>query len=382
MLIPSPALRTWHKKAYKMLAGLVVVEHCVFFLSIPITLFHALGMSLSDCLAHYECTGIRYSAWTTVSGSNTERVQRMQSKDLSVHLGSDRVGLFISFLVFLGLGVLLLGGYVYGEVVRKKAPVSGKTRPSISLFQNRKLLLKLMACVSLAQFVCSVVGLSLLSSWLVAPTLMALATAQPLYNLNASLTREATITRFQLRKIFQICLALLFFWLYCAGGGAAMSVISALNVSIDGSASWSYRGAVTQILVLLALHLIFSVSSGIGVYVHLSITDVIESLFQTKKRDIDILEKGEAVQTRPHECVDVPCGAVPEPATVQATITNEPTMEWGAKQCASCCTNQPDIVLVPCGHSVICGDCSKVLLTITGFRCPLCCAQVHDASRF
>ena len=370
----SPTLRGWHKKAYKMLAGLVVVEHCVYFMSIPIILFHAVGISMSDCLTSPICTGLPYNTWTTVDETSTQRIQRKTSQNLEVRITSGSYDLFVTFLVFLSGSVALLAAYVYSEMVRKKLPAAGKTRPWISLFSNRQLLIRCMMCASLGDLICAAVGLSTLSSWLVGPLLLALTSAYPLFKLKSLLTKDPTITRFQLRRVFQTCLALLFLWLYCAGGGAALSILAPLVSVAQTSSLPFYNDSVVQVAVLSVLHLAFSVCSGVGIYVHLSVTDVLESLLQTKKNDLEspvvACEPDAVAQTK--ELGTLESGPEPLP---------EPTMEWGAKHCASCCTKAPDVMLVPCGHSVICGDCSKVLLTIPGFRCPLCCTEILDASR-
>ena len=169
-------------------------------------------------------------------------------------------------------------------------------------------------------------------------------------------------------------MSLLFIWLYCCGAGVSIAFISALPLTSADSGIIISSQSVNQLILLLVFHLVFSCVTAVSMYIHLSLTDTIQSLI---KVNVDA-ENAMPTRPMPHmESIDEDKMTVVMSSDGES-IRPMSVVSWNMKQCASCSTQQANTVLVPCGHSVICTDCAKVLLTIPGFRCPLCCVEVFD----
>ena len=368
----------WHRSAYKLLICLVIIEHCLFFTSLPVVVYHSLGLSLSDCLLKRKCTGSSFGSWVTVSSQGHTRRQEYQSVPVSVAFSNGVLAVFVGYLTVLGTALILDAIYVYTESIRTNPLKAPKGPRDIALFRNRQRLVYGMGGASLLVLVFSIVGQSVLrANWFVFSIALSLVSAYPLWMLSSSLSKEPTITRFQLRKIAQICVGLLFLWLYAAGAGVSTSLLSPLRLTTDEGAPVLDSPSIGQLVLLLVCHLGFSISAAIGIYVHLSITDVVRSLVKTK-------EPFSQHQAEPPaaEAQSIPKSQDEDVATVvmgeTESVRQPSVLSWHMRQCASCSTRYPNTVLVPCGHSVICSDCSKALMTIPGFRCPICTVPVYD----
>jgi hypothetical protein len=364
-------VRSWQKKAYKLLSGLTIVEHCVFFTSVPIMLYHALGLSMSECLSSKTCFGSEYSSWVTVSVKDFKvRVQELKSEPVQALLGTSNLAIFSGLLASLVLGVLAVVLYLYGEASRRCAQRSGKVHSRIGVIRRRKLFVRIMGLASFCQLIFSILGVALVrNNWFAACIVLAVLSAYPIYKLFNGLTKDPTITRFQLRKISQRSISLVFIWLYCSGLGISAACISAIDLPSEEIVSLIGKSALAQLILILVFHLVFSILSGAAIYTHLSVTDVIESLAKTKATAS--LDNDHALDQRKQQ-------------TETSTEVHTPdhggqVLPWETTQCASCSINQSNCVLVPCGHSVICSECSRGLMTIPGFRCPVCCTEVIDS---
>ena len=361
----SVPARSWHKRGYKILIAVAIVEHCLFFVTLPVILFHSLGLSLSSCLFDGRCAGMDYNTWITISESDGVRVQELFWTPIIVKLSRAVKITFAAYLAALGMAIITTGMYMYAEAQRQRVPTPPKRRPSISLYVHRVRLVTCMGIASLIQLILSVVGITVIGDhWFAFSVILAAGSGYPLLLLKRNLSNDASITRFQLRKLAQICLCLLFMWLYCAGAGVSLSLISALPLSPAGQPGLVDAESVAMLIVLLVVHLIFSAISAAGIYVHLSITDVVQSLLRAKPDTT--LKRQDTMEMESMRGDDM--------GSIKSIV------EWGSRLCASCSTHSPNTVLVPCGHSVVCSDCCKVLLTIPGFRCPLCCVEVYDCA--
>jgi hypothetical protein len=367
------SLKKWHKYSYRWLIGLMIVEHCLFFCSLPVVLFHSLGLSLSDCLISSGCTGITYDAWVTTYKRNNSRRQELQTIPVSVSLSTAVKVVFGLYLAFLGVSIILEGFYFYAESLRCGKAAPGKR---LSLYRNRRRLSDSMCIANSAQTIVSIIGMALLgANWFALPLALSLISFYPLYRLRKSLSKESIITPFQLRKTATICLSLLFFWLYCCGSGVSASLLSQLPLQTEDSTIIISPQFVAQAVLLLTFHLLFSSVVGVSIYIHISLSDTVQTLIRLTEEP---KQSPPEPITRPAPTMD----SIDEGTVVMmsetASVRQASVVSWNMKQCASCSTRNPDTVLVPCGHSVICSDCSRVLLTIPGFRCPLCCVEVFD----
>lgn len=366
--------RAWHKRGYKILSGLAIIEHGVIFTCIAVVLYHALGLSLTRCLSRGSCQGINFENWQTVSSAGKKfRTQELVSSPVTASISDANMAVFIGFLVSMFLGILVNGVYVYGEACRRSCPPGGKVRPAVSLFGRRKQLVNLMIFVSLLQLIFSIIGAAIIGAgwWFPACIVISFGSWYPLCQLQKGLTKDVTITRFQFRKVSQLCLSLVFLWMYATGLGVYAALVSGVRLTSGEIVSLISGSALVQIVLMLVLHVAISILSFVGIYVHLSITDIIESIRKTD--DASAANDAEKAIPSPPTETGTPQN-VPEYPTPQA-----PPMVWDSPQCASCSTNPSNCILVPCGHSVVCSDCSRVLLTIPGFRCPVCCMEVIDS---
>ena len=358
-------VRTWHKKAYKFLVGLVVVEHCLFFCSLPVMLYHSLGLSLSECLTQRSCYGMNYSTWVTVSSRSNVRTQELQSLPVYVYLTNSALAMFGGYIVTLVAGLIVVGLYLFTESRRRE---SLKSPLSISSLPNRLKLIQGMALTTVTQLIFSIVGLcTMLTNWFVISLVLALVSGYPVHRLWKGLPTEKSTTRLQFRKISQICISLLFLYLYCSGAGIATSLISNSPYHSEETGFIMGGSAVAQLALLIVFHVLFSVLSSLGIYLHLSVTDMMSSILKTS-------ELSKKVSDEPTQGAPV----VVEDGAVCQTADHAAVMDWGHRLCAACSSHETNTVLVPCGHSVICKECSEVLLTIPGFKCPLCCMEVFD----
>ncbi len=350
--------RSWHKRAYKLVSGLTIVEHCVFFTAAPIILYHGLGLSMTECFSMRSCDGMNYSTWVTVSQrSDRLRTQELRSEPVRANLDSGNMAVFGGLLGSLGFALMSISLYIYGESSRR-----GASKTGFSLFRRRIRLVRFMGLASLTQLVFAIIGMTVVgNNWFVASLILSVISVYPIIVLHKGLSKDPTITRFQFRRIVQTSIFLIFVWLYCSGTGVSASLVSGIDLTGEQIFSLAGGSAAAQLILLLVFHLIFSALSATAIYTHLTITDVIESLQRT-------ITKPEVPPTASVCATDI---HTPQPST--------PVMTWESRLCASCSTNQPNCVLVPCGHSVICSDCSRALLTIPGFRCPLCCVEVIDS---
>lgn len=363
-------VRSWHKKAYKLLAGLAIVEHCVFFTCVPIMVYHSLGLSMSRCLSASFCAGMSNMHWVTVSVKDDKvRTQELLTQPVTAHLTADRLAVFGGLLASLAFAILTVVFYMYGEASRRTLSKNGKSRSCLTLFRRRTQLVVSMGCFTLTQLLFGILGIALVkSNWFAGCIVLAGVSLYPVSKLYKGLTKEATITRFQFRKVSQTCVTLVFLWLYCSGCGISSALMSGIDLTSSTIFDLAGSTAMAQIILILVFHLIFSALSATALYIHLSVTDIIESL-----------KKTEASLTVVVEDPPTPKQRMPEVTEPNTPAQPNEVISWEARHCASCNTNDPNCVLVPCGHSVICSDCSNVLLTIPGFRCPLCCTEVIDS---
>jgi hypothetical protein len=368
----APAkVRAWHKKGYKLLSATVIIEHCLIFCSLPIVMYHALGLSLSRCLFGSTCTGISYNTWETVSSGSRARVQQLVTKPVSVRLSTAQLGMFGCFIGVLGVAIIATGLYWFGESLRRPAASeTDKKKPlsSLSSFSNRSMALYIMMSSSVLALIFTIISLAVIrTNWFVISLALSALSLIPLYRLR-TIFREPRITRLQFRHISQMCLALLFIWLYVSGTGSATYLLVNLPLyTADGSSDSTTliidSTSIAQLVSLLVAHFVFSGLSAIALYVHLSLIDILESFLKTD-------ETGAKVND--------PVVVEDCPTPIQRQRSG---VSWNAEICASCCTNKNNTVLVPCGHSVICSDCARALLGIPGFRCPLCCVEVFDSQK-
>ena len=168
----SSDVRAWNKRAYKFLIALVVFEHGVFFTSLPVMVYHSLGLSLSSCISHREpCTGISYETWITVSSkSKTTRVQNLVSVPISIELTTSQLAVFGSFISALGLGLIILGIYLYSESSRRSVTLN----TIIFTPKTRLYLIFSMAIISTIQLILSLIGMfSVIScNWFILPLIL------------------------------------------------------------------------------------------------------------------------------------------------------------------------------------------------------------------
>ena len=383
LLIHNPSssiarVRAWHKKAYKLLSATVIFEHCLIFCSFPIVMYHSVGLSLSRCLFGVTCTGIYYNIWETVSSGSRARIQQLVSLPVSVKLSTAQLAMFGCFIGFLGIAILSLIFYWFGESLRRpRASETKKPLSRLSNFSTRSKSYYVMIASSSLAIIFSVISLCVIqTNWYVVSLLLAVLAIVPLYKIR-KIFREPRITRLQFRHVSQMCLALLFLWLYVSGTGSVTSLLVNLPLyTVDGSSDSTTliidSSSITQLVSLLVIHLVFSGLSGTGLYIHLSLMDVLESVVKidgpsADQHGVSTKERG-TVETVEEDC----------PTPIQRQRSDH---SWNAEICASCSTNKNNTVLVPCGHSVICSDCARVLLGIPGFRCPLCCVEVFDSQR-
>ena len=362
--------RSCHKVGYKLLVGLLIFEHCVFFVSIAVMVFHSLGLSLTTCFSHSECTGFFYEGWVTLFSRNGMRSQKLTSRPVVVALSSTQRGLFWAYICTLAIGLIAVGLYFCSEGLRRT--VSGKVTPIvsfISLYERRLGMVKVMGACCIISLVCSVIGVSLVGcNWFSAPLILSIASMYPVFILKRGLSREPTVTRFQFRRIAQICISLMLIWLYCFGTGIAVSLISGINLHTEDDNIIMDKTSVAQLVILVVFHLLFAVSCAVGIYLHVSVSDIAESIMRTVASTKVSAEKADKT-------------TIPIADNTQELAKEQSVASWSSKLCASCSTHAPNSVLVPCGHSVICSECCNVLLTIPGFRCPLCCVEVFDCQR-
>ena len=354
-------VREWHKKGYKLLTVIVIIEHILLFCSLPIVLFHSLGLSLSRCLFSKACTGITYSAWETVSMEQRTWVQKLMTRPVSVTLSTAQLAMFGCFIAVLATALIALIIYWYSEWTRRpssdltQSPGHSDTKPPT------KSLYMMLGSSSLC-VIFAIISLSVLkATWSVICLVLSLVSAWPLSQLH-TISREPRITRLQFRKVSQRCLALLFIWLYICGTGIATSLSVNLPLYTVTSSGNSFliidSTSIAQLVCLLVFHLVFSCVSATGLYFHLSLMDILESYVKTDS------EK------------EMPLA---DPVIVECPTPRQDS--WITHVCASCSTNKNNTVLVPCGHSVICSECANALMGIPGFKCPLCCTEVFDSQR-
>ena len=353
--------RSWHKVGYKVLVGVAVLEHCVFFISIAVMVYHSLGLSLTQCFSKHTCIGFHYEGWVTTSVRFDSRVQTLQSQPVVVELSSTQRSLFWTYMSALVVGLVTVGIFFFVESRRRAPPAKENRIAWIRLHRWRLSFVRVMGLVCVIPLVLSLLGIFLVgSNWFSVPLVFSIVSLYPVFLIKRSPSREHTITRFQFRSIAQISISLVFLWLYGYGSGSAISLISAVSMRSQDEKLIMDSASVAQLILLLVSHFIFAVSCAGGIYLHVSVSDIAESIIRTRTAKSEYI---------PATTLDV---QAPDTLSV---------VSWGCKLCASCSTHAPNSVLVPCGHSVICTECSSVLLTIPGFRCPLCCVEVFDCQR-
>jgi len=369
--------RSWHKVGYKVLVGLVIVEHFIFFVSMALMVFHSLGLSLSQCFAQRVCLGSRYQGWYTISYSGyNSRVQRYLSQPVEVYLSSTQRALFWAFMSTLFVGLVSVGVFFYAESLRRSVDQKGSKITWMTQYRWRLRFVHLMGGACFIPLILSVVGISTVgSNWFSASIILSIVSMYPVFLLKKSLTADPAITRFQFRKTAQICISLMLVWLYCYGAGASTSLISAVSMQTEDEKWIMDKISIAQIVMLLVFHILFAISAAGGIYLHVSISDIAESITRTAKTLSDDNTHDLPLET--HEIENAFNEEVPKEDCRATSVAS-----WGSKLCASCSTHAPNSLLVPCGHSVICSDCCNVLLTIPGFRCPLCCVEVFDCQRY
>lgn len=277
---------------------------------------------------------------------------------------------FAGLLASLGLSLVFTALYLYGEACRKTRPVDNKPRPGFSLYRRRIRMVRFMGACSLLQLIFGIVGISTVGNeWFSACIVLSVVSLYPVYRLYKGLTKDPTLTRFQFRKISQLSLTVIFISLYASGTGGYASLVSGIQISSEQMVLLISGKAMAQLVLLIVTHFVLSGVSFAAIYLHLSVTDVIESLRKTEES-----VKASSIELEQH----ITRTHTPHEDEVRTERMGS-VIAWESSQCASCSTNQSNNVLVPCGHSVICSDCAKVLLTIPGFRCPVCCAEVIDA---
>ena len=352
-------VRVWHKQGYRMLLLLVVLEHCLFFCSLPIMVYHSLGLSLSECLFQRSCSGIDYNTWVTTRTQGNTRTQRFETVPVNVYLTDAVMAMFGGYIVLWGFGIVQIPLYMYLEKKRV-------TESTLS-YINRYRLLCGMALTSLALLLFSIVGLSVIkTNWFVLSLVLSIISIYPLYRLKKCFSKKGKITRLFFRNIAQISISLLFIFLYCSGSGVATSLIVSSPYHVEDNGFVISASAVAQLAILICVHVIFSVLSAVALYVHLSLSDMLWSSLQTANF---AKQRRDSTDNGPPVIVD---DFADKPESVVSVL------DWGHRMCASCSSQATNTTLVPCGHSVLCKDCSQVLLTIVGFKCPLCCLEVVD----
>ena len=130
------SLRSWHKRAYKLVCWLTIAEHCIFFTAAPIILYHSLGLSITKCFSAHDCSGIEYSTWVTVSTKGNQlRVQELRNEPVEASLKSANLAVFGGLLASLAFGLIALSLYMFGEYNRRRAPSGGKARTGMTLIR-------------------------------------------------------------------------------------------------------------------------------------------------------------------------------------------------------------------------------------------------------
>jgi hypothetical protein len=350
-------VHSWQRRGYKLLTSTVVLEHGLFFCSVPIVIFHSLGLSLTRCFSQRACTGISYSTWFTVSASSTRRIQELVSLPVSVEFSKSQIGIFASFTTVLGLSLICLGVFWY-KMYRRRSPSSTVKDSRKSLSAINTVEIGLMSLCAITQCILSVIGITVIGShWFIIGTVLSIVSLYPIWQLYRSCLGHSTVTRLQFRRISQQCLSVLFLWLYSSGSGIGISLASPIRL-IENGTTLIDTESIAQLVALLVAHLCFSILSAIGMHLHLSLTDILGSFLKTVAEDPN---------EHPAVVVD---------DTIQRHASK--ALSWNSETCASCSTNRTNTVLVPCGHSVICRDCANALLAIPGFKCPMCCVEVFD----
>jgi len=284
--------------------------------------------------------------------SGNRRMQQQVTVPIKIQFTKSDVGMFGSFVAILAVSLITLVVFWYGMSRRREATSAENDKSG-----NKTTTIMILS--SITQLIMSIIGLTYIhSNWYIMATILAIVSLYPLYKLRK--TPNGRITRLQFRKISQQCLAVLFLWLYTCGSGIAVSLSSPIQ-SFSGVIDFE---AYAQIVGLIIAHLGFSVLSAIIMYLHLSVTDILGSYLKTA--------------STPPYCEDVKKVDGPVVAPVVAEEKVERKISWNSEKCASCSTNRANTVLVPCGHSVVCDDCARALLSIPGFKCPVCCIEVFD----
>ena len=161
-----------------------------------------------------------------------------------------------------------------------------------------------------------------------------------------------------------------------------MAVLERLRrVGLPPEAFLIGKESVAQLVCLVVVHSLFSVASGVAIYLHLSLTDLIKSLQACGIPKTEDPSSPARQLTLIQDDMSLDGIAGPRDVVSEKSAAPGSVMDWGQRLCAACSRRQPDTFLIPCGHSVLCGECAQILLRIPGFQCPLCCADVVDSLR-
>jgi hypothetical protein len=108
--------------------------------------------------------------------------------------------------------------------------------------------------------------------------------------------------------------------------------------------------------------------------------DVAKTLHQGLMADrqdfLSTQRKKEAVRERKKHCVKASPG--PEDASSDSLQAKIDDASKESTQCAVCEERPIDIVLVPCGHMILCSHCAKIMEEKGDFRCPSCRQHVDQ----